>query len=84
MICNPKLIRYALLYFNHSLIVEISQLWFRNLQTYCPQFNDDQAQCRSHCLYSWDMAEHLHFVKPYNFRKLNRCDCSWLATGADI
>ena len=33
-----------------------------NLQTYCPQFRGNQTLCRSHRLYSWDLAEHLRFV----------------------
>ena len=54
------------------------------LQTYCPQFYGNQTLCRSHCLYSWDPAEHLRFVNPCNFRTLDRFKCSWLATAADI
>ena len=55
-----------------------------NLQTYCPQFCDNQIHCRSHYLHSWDPAEHLRFVNPCNFRTLDRFKHSWLATAADI
>ena len=40
------------------------------LQTYCPQLRGNQTLHRSHRLYSWDPAEHLHSVNPCNFRTL--------------
>ena len=55
-----------------------------NLQSYCPQFCGNQTLCRSHRLYSWDPAEHLHFVNLCNFRTLDRFKRSWLATAAYI
>ena len=55
-----------------------------NLQTYCLQFCGNQTLRRSHCLYSWDPAEHLCFVNPCNFRTLDRFKHNWLATAADI
>ena len=55
-----------------------------NLQTYCPQFCDNQIHRRSHCLHFWDPAEHLCFVNPCNFRTLDRFKRSWLAAAADI
>ena len=54
------------------------------LQTDCPQFHGNQTLCISHRLYSWDPAEHLHFVHPCNFRTLDRLKHSWLAIAADI
>ena len=44
----------------------------------------NQTHHMSHRLYSWDPAEHLHFVNPCNFSTLDRFKCSWLATVADI
>ena len=38
----------------------------------------------SHCLYSWDPAEHLRFVDPCNFSTLDKFKHKWLATAADI
>ena len=54
------------------------------LQTYCPRFYGNQTLRRSHRLYSWDLAEHLRFVNPCNFRTLDRFKRSWLATATDI
>ena len=54
-----------------------------NLPAYCPQLLDNPTHHRSHCLRSWDPAEHLHFVNPCNFRTLDRFKRSWLATAAD-
>ena len=91
MICSPEMNGNAHLFFNHSLIVEMLQLWdwfaiggHGNLQTYCPKFCGNQTHRRSHRLYSWDPAEHLHSVNPCNFRTLDRFKHSWLATAADI
>ena len=40
--------------------------------------------CMSHGLYSWDPAEHLHFVNPCIFSTMDKFKRSWLATAADI
>ena len=54
------------------------------LQTYCPQFSDNQTHRRSHRLHFWDPAEHLRLVNPCNFRTLDRFKRSWLVTATDI
>ena len=55
-----------------------------NLQTYCLQFCGNQTLCCSHHLYSWDPAEHLHFVDLCNFRTMDIFKCTCLATAAGI
>ena len=55
-----------------------------NLQTYYPQFCGNQTFHRSHRPFSWDPAEHLHFVNPCNFRALDKFKRGWLSTAANI
>ena len=55
-----------------------------NLQTYCLQFCGNQTLCWSHRLYSWDPAEHLHFVNLCNFGTMDIFKCTCLATAAGV
>ena len=44
---------------------------YGTLQSYCPQFRGVIQSCRrSYCLHTWDAAEHLRFVNPWNFKIL--------------
>ena len=43
-----------------------------NLQTHFPQFCGNHTDCRSHCLNSYDPAEHLHFVNPCKFQNIGQ------------
>ena len=74
LICSPKLNSHVHLFFNHSLTVEMlgiglltvswRGLW--ELADLLPTVFGYQTLRRSHCLYSWDPAEDLRFVNPYN------------------
>ena len=94
IICSPELNGHTQLF---STTLSTSIMWlvchvlageghgtFYRFTDYCPQFFGNQTHRRSHCLHSWDPAEHLRFVNPCNSRKLDRSKRSWLATAVDI